>query len=100
MTTDTYDYIGYYTIVLTEHMINAQEIVRAILKDCWSLYIANVVLLTPNRDYQKVFVYTFFPFTPDNCEVVEPILLDYFENGTFVNGHKSLFPDKFRNFHR
>lgn len=86
---------------MTEHIINVQEIVRKIFDHCWSLYIANVVVLTPSKDYAKVFVYTYFPFTPEHCESVEPILLDHFENGSFASGRsKSLFPDKFRNLHQ
>lgn len=94
-------FVGFYTIVLTEYMNNCQEIVRKILNDCWSIYIANVIVLTPSIDYDKVLLYTYFPYTPDHCEVIQPIVLDHFENGTFVSGRDNLFfPDKFRNFHK
>lgn len=99
MTTDTYDYIGFYTIVLTEYIINNKDIVRKILNDCWTLYIANVIVLTPTQDYKQVLSHTFFPYTPEYCEGVEPLLIDHFENGTFSSG-LPLFPDKFRNFHK
>lgn len=101
MTTETYDFIGFYTIVLTEYIINVREIVQNILDDCWSLYIANVIVLAPTQDYKQVLSHTFFPYTPEYCECVQPIVVDRFENGKFTRGHSvPLFPDKFRNFHQ
>lgn len=71
-----------------------------ILRDCWSLYIANEIILATSSDYEQVFSYTYFPYTPNHCGVVEPIVLDHFENGAFVRGRTTFFPDKFRNFHK
>lgn len=97
MTTTAYDYTGFYTIVLTEHSDDCEETIDKIFKDCWSLYIANVNVLTPTEDNETVLLYTFFPFTPDHCEHIEPIVSDYFENGTFVL-NAPIFPDKLLNF--
>lgn len=100
MTTETMNDVRFYTIVLTEYIVNGLEIIRKILSDFWSLHIANVVILTPCKYYKKVFLYTFFPYTPDHCEFVEPIMIDYFENGSFVNEHTvPVFAEKFTNFH-
>ncbi|XP_055325489.1 uncharacterized protein LOC129579433 [Sitodiplosis mosellana] len=101
MTTDTINDFRYYTIVLTKYIVNYSEIVRRMLNDFWSLNIANVVVLTPGKDYKKVFLYTFFPYTPEHCEIVKPIVLDHFENGSFVNERSvPIFPEKFNNFHK
>lgn len=96
MTTTNYDYTGYFTIVLTEHSNNSQAIVNEILKDCWSLYIANANVLAPADDYETAILYTFYPFTSEHCEHVKPIIHDQFMNGTFL--YKTpMFPNKLRN---
>lgn len=96
MTTKTYDYSGFYTIILTENSDDCTEIITQIFEDCWSIYIANVNILVPTDGYEVVLLYTFFPFTSDNCEVIEPEVYNNFENGTFqVN--VSIFPEKFVN---
>lgn len=99
MTTDTYDYTGFYTIVLTEHSDDCEETITKIFADCWSLYIANVIILTPTEDHETILLYTYFPFTPDHCEVIAPVVIDYFDNFTFAL-NAPVFPDKFRNFHK
>lgn len=97
--TETYDYAGFYTIVLTEHSDDCEETINKILEDCWSLYMANIIVLTPTEDYEIILMYTFFPFTSEHCEHVKPIVYDHFENGTFVR-NASIFPEKFGNLFR
>lgn len=99
MTADTYDYAGYYTIVLSEFIDDYDETITQILKDCWSLYIANAIVLTPSKDYETIFLHTFFPYTPQHCESVKPIVYDRFANESFIR-NANIFPDKFRNFHQ
>lgn len=99
MTSHAYDYLGFYTIVITEFIENHEETIQQILKDCWSLYIINANVLAPSEDYGTIFLFTYFPYTPEHCEYVKPIVYDYFENGSFVRG-VHLFPRKLRNFHR
>lgn len=97
MTTKNYDFSGFYTIILTENSDDCTEIISRIFDDCWSIYVANVNILVPTDGYEIVLLYTFFPFTPESCEVIEPVVYDNFENGTFqVNA--SIFPEKFDNF--
>lgn len=99
MTIDTHDYTGFYTIVLTEHSDDCEETITKIFADCWSLYIANVNILTPSEDYETILLYTYFPFAPDHCEAIVPVVVDYFENFTFVL-NAPVFPDKFQNFYK
>lgn len=96
MTVNTYDYSGYYTIVLTEYNDDHFETVTKILEDCWSLYIANANVLAPTEDCETIHLYTFFPYTPEHCESVEPLVHDRFENGTFAY-NASIFPEKMDN---
>lgn len=99
MTSENFDFAGFYTIVLTEHNENRQEIIRKIFQDCWSLYITNANLLIPTEDYETILLFTYFPFTSEQCEGVEPVIYDFFENNTFL-ANAPIFPDKFRNFHK
>lgn len=63
------------------------------------MYIANSIILTPTEDYETILMYTFFPYTPEHCERVEPIVYDYFENGQFQR-NAAIFPEKFGNLFR
>lgn len=96
LTVETYEYSGFFTIVLTEYFDDQDCIIEQILKDCWSLYIANANVLTPTEDYETILLYTFFPYTVEHCGSVEPIVYDYFENGTFAL-NASIFPNKMEN---
>lgn len=95
MNTTTFDYTGFYTIVLTQHC--NQETVQKIFLDCWSLHISNAVVLIPTLDHKKIQLYTYFPYRPQYCEVIQPVIFDYFENGSFSR-NAPIFPNKFRNF--
>lgn len=99
MTADTFDYSGFYTIILTEHTDDCQETITKILADCWTHYITNVNVLTPTEDYETILLYTYFPYTSEYCELVRPIVHDFFENDTFLSDAE-LFPDKFQNFYQ
>lgn len=44
-------------------------------------------------------MYTFFPYSAEQCEAFVPIVYDYFENGTFTQ-NLPIFPDKFANLFR
>lgn len=99
MSSMTHDFTGYYTIILTEHSDDCEETVTKIFQDCWSLYIANAIILTPTEDYETIVLYTYFPYTAYHCGVVEAVVYDYFENNAFTLNSR-IFPDKFRNFHQ
>lgn len=100
MTEKTFDYRGYYLIIITEvHPTNQQNIILNVLRDCWSLYIANVYILTiPNRS-PEVTMYTFFPFTENHCDHVDPVIVNN-GNGTDFNSSLEIFVDKFENMHK
>lgn len=99
MTVDAYNYAGFYTIVLTQYAKDSIETIRKIFADCWSLPIANAIVLIPSENYQSVYLFTFFPYTPEHCNYVEPIEYDHFKNGSFTH-NKTIFPDKFQNFYK
>lgn len=99
MNEDIFDFTGLYLIVLTEMMPDRQLVMYKILRDCWALNIANVNVLTPSDATTKAVMYTFFPYTRFHCNRVEPVVQNYYTNGT-VFYQKKAFENKFRNFHK
>lgn len=100
MSETSFDYTGFYTILVTGVYDKDHYIVESILKDCWSLYISNVHILTRTAYESAAMLYTFYPYTQDHCEQVKPILQNYFIDDSFVLSNQTLFPEKFRNFHK
>lgn len=102
MTAATFDYSGYYTIVVTE--FNEQmnhSIIQYILDDCWKRHITNVIILVPQKDENsEARLYTYFPFTRFHCEKVVPVIWNYFDKGHFVYWKKELFPQKIKNLYQ
>lgn len=99
MSDTSFDYTGFYTILLTE-VSQQPHVVSKILRDCWSLYISNVHILAATTDEATAMLYTFYPYTPDHCEQVKPAIQNYFMNDSFVLPDDQMFPEKFRNFHK
>lgn len=99
MSDTSFDYTGFYTILLTEMCHHQHEIVSKILHDCWSLYISNVHVLTGAGIDAIGVLYTFYPYTPVYCDRVKPSIQNYYINDSFVL-NSELFPPKFRNFHK
>lgn len=99
MTSDTCDYVGFHTIVITEFIEDYEEIIKQILKDCWSLYIANAIILTPSKHNDIICLFTYFSYTPNHCEGVKPVVYDYLKNVSFFCS-ADIFPDKLQNFHK
>uniref|UniRef100_A0A3F2ZDG0 Putative ionotropic receptor ligand binding domain-containing protein n=1 Tax=Lutzomyia longipalpis TaxID=7200 RepID=A0A3F2ZDG0_LUTLO len=97
--TDAFDYRGFYTVVLTSLHQNYTELVRRILQDCWDFYIINVNVITYDpSDSEKAFMYTYFPYTPDHCGKVKPIIYEIFSK-EFFRKKNEIFPDKVGNFY-
>uniref|UniRef100_A0A3F2ZEL8 Uncharacterized protein n=1 Tax=Phlebotomus papatasi TaxID=29031 RepID=A0A3F2ZEL8_PHLPP len=95
----TFDFMGYYTIVMTNVQNNSQDIVTRILKDCWELYIVNVHVVTYDTyNLHRALMYTYFPYTPNHCGLVKPVITGIFEENTFVSDVE-IFPSKVSNFH-
>lgn len=99
MTDKSFDYIGEYLIVLTECRNDTISIVRNIFRDMWELKIANVNVIVYEDIFDKAVMYTFYPYTAEQCGASEPVVQNRWENGTFIRrrGH---YPQKFRNFYR
>uniref|UniRef100_A0A3F2ZEH4 Uncharacterized protein n=1 Tax=Phlebotomus papatasi TaxID=29031 RepID=A0A3F2ZEH4_PHLPP len=96
----TFDFSGYYTVVLTNVQKNYTDIITRILKDCWELYIVNVNVVSYDPyNRERAFVHTYFPYTPEHCNQVKPVITGVFTDNTFVQ-NATIFPSKVDNFHK
>uniref|UniRef100_A0A8W9BML7 Ionotropic receptor n=1 Tax=Phlebotomus papatasi TaxID=29031 RepID=A0A8W9BML7_PHLPP len=97
--TKAFDFSGYYTIVLTNIEKNHTDFVTRVLNECWKLHMINVNVVTyDSNNLDRALMMTYFPFTANHCEEVNPVLSAIFENDT-VRKSLTIFPDKLHNFH-
>lgn len=90
----TFDYSGYYLVVLAgDHQaVQREAIIDDILHAAWSKYLTNVNVVAARDNETDSDVYTYFPFSSGRCEMVKPVILP--------QNDKIFFPDKFKNMHR
>lgn len=89
-----FDYSGFYIIFF--EAAEAKD-VQEMFKKLWELYISNVNLIRLSNNSYKVE--TFVPFSPNGCNVTDPIQVATFKNGTFLTRPSDFFPEKFKNFY-
>ncbi|XP_059619126.1 glutamate receptor U1-like [Phlebotomus argentipes] len=100
MSTDDFDFTGFYTILLTSIEKDNSNIVRNILHDCWEHYIVNVNVLSYDPlNLESALMHTYFPFAPHHCGEVKPVTVGIYEQNSFSR-NSSVFPDKVRNFYK
>lgn len=73
--------------------------VFAVLQDCWSLYITNVIVLATIEIKTRTAIYTYFPYTVYHCEAVAPIISNYFIHSAFLY-EIDFFPPKMNNLYQ
>lgn len=97
----TYDYTGYFLVIVSDSTGKGFNTVQMIMDDLWSHYILNVAVLMTYADVpNKVYYYTYFPYGNGYCEKVRPRLWKVFQDHVWLeNPEKDFFPDKLRNFH-
>lgn len=88
-------YAGYFTIILTEHMEQAQ--LTQIFRDCWQHHMINVNVLQFQQNDEQVHVFTFFPYTPNHCDYIESEFVFSMENHS-ISIQNDLFPNKLKDF--
>lgn len=97
---EKFDFSGYYTVVLTNIQRNYTDIITRILNDCWQLYIVNVNVISYDPyNIERAFVHTYFPYTPQHCGQVKPVITGVFKKNSFVR-NITIFPNKVANFHK
>ncbi|XP_055615245.1 uncharacterized protein LOC129761545 [Toxorhynchites rutilus septentrionalis] len=97
----TYDYTGYFLVIVSDSAKKGFNTVQMIMNDLWSHYILNVAVLMMYADVpKKVYYYTYFPYGKDYCEQVRPRLWKVFDGHRWTESPKNaFFPDKLKNFH-
>jgi hypothetical protein len=70
--------------------------VQNILKWFWMMQILNVSVLMQNGNL-SIDVYTYMPFSSENCEDTRPILINQFINETYLKTLSEIFPTKTSN---
>uniref|UniRef100_A0A182QCJ6 Putative ionotropic receptor ligand binding domain-containing protein n=1 Tax=Anopheles farauti TaxID=69004 RepID=A0A182QCJ6_9DIPT len=102
LTSELYDFSGYYTVLVVDPTERSLETAGAILRTLWTLYIVNVVvLLGPQTAGAGARLYTYFPYGEGYCEQALPVLWNVFEpdGGGFVHPQRELFPRKLSNLY-
>lgn len=92
MTSDKFDYQGYFLIVLTELPKNYLQHVKLIFENLWEILIVNVNIIFESTSGEAQ-LFTYFPFTKNYCAEVHPVLWKSFKNGTF-NSRNFFYPQK------
>lgn len=98
LSVEYFNHAGYYTIVLTERVEEPEELIKSILTDLWSLHIINVNILSFKSFESGSYIFTFFPYSENYCDQVQPVLWDYFADGNFTM-NKEIFATKLDNFY-
>lgn len=88
--------------MLTNYNVNSIAIVENILRACWNLHILNVAVLVqqPNQGIiSSIELYTFFPYTKQNCDTAIATKINVFPTDTQRFTNKKIFPRKVNNFY-
>lgn len=70
-----------------------------IFLDCWKHHMININLLQFDQNDRRVYVYTYFPYTPNHCEHIESTFLLSMGNHS-ISIKNEFFPNKLRNFYK
>lgn len=93
----SFEYQGFYMIVLTKYSNHQYETMMKIFQHLWGEFIINVniIWLAPENE-NEAFVYTYFPYTRFFCGNALPIYLNQFIFGKWQMA-ANFFPDKVSN---
>lgn len=90
---DIFDVHGHYLIVLTDQLRINQNLTFMTM---WKKSFYNINVLISN-DGKSVDLFTFYPFTENDCQSSESILINQFVD---TWRHQEFFPPKLNNFHK
>lgn len=97
----TFEYQGYYIIVLTTYTEDQYSVMSSIFEFLWNEYIINLnVIWKPLLNENEAYMYTYFPFTNFYCGKTYPVQLNQYSFGRWLNAGKSIFPNKMSNLHK
>lgn len=95
-----FSYTGFYAFMITNDQLNSIEMVENILRDCWHLSILNVIVLVHQANFgtSSIELYTFYPYTIQNCDTVIATKINVFPSDSLQFTNKTIFPRKVNNF--
>lgn len=97
---DTFNYQGYYLIVLTTYSDDQYQIMMRIFELVWSEYIINISIIWSVPQYdEEALLYTFIPYTSFFCGKAFPIQLNQYRFGQWLHRGLNFFPEKITNLH-
>lgn len=100
LSTDIFEYQGYYLIVLTTYTYEQYTIMTDIFKFLWNQYVINVnIIWKTAQNNNEAFMYTYFPFTNFYCGKSYPVQLNQYSFGRWLNNRSLIFPNKMLNLH-
>lgn len=98
-----FNYRGYYLIVMMGPRLGptgTQSINKRILEALWAKYIVNVNIIQSIEESPDIcWMYTYFPYSSQYCEEVNPIRLNTYINGVGFTRPINHFPGKVSNLH-
>uniref|UniRef100_A0A1I8PUX0 Putative ionotropic receptor ligand binding domain-containing protein n=1 Tax=Stomoxys calcitrans TaxID=35570 RepID=A0A1I8PUX0_STOCA len=91
---------GYFLLVYTGLQVERMNHVREIFHRLFYIYVINVNILMMIGKH--AYLYTYFPFSPNQCHASQPELYVSFSDieGENFTINKTLYPNKVRNMHR
>lgn len=97
---DTFNYQGYYLLVLTTYSDEQYQIMMSIFEFVWAEYIINLSIIWSVPQYdEEALLYTFFPYTSFFCGRALPIQLNQYRFGKWMHSGLNFFPEKTKNLH-
>lgn len=93
-TSKAFDFRKFFLFV----MLSGKEYnFEMMMQSMWKINIYNVnIIYAENKNEASVL--TFFPFRRNNCANTHPVVINKFQNGSFINDEGGKFyPDKFKN---
>ncbi|CAD7090643.1 unnamed protein product [Hermetia illucens] len=96
--TDKYfNFDGFFLLIISSEIKDPISFCRNMFNYFFNVYILEVAVLHRPSDSERVNLYTFIPFSENKCDDTEPVLFNFYENGSFQDTR--FFPGRINNFH-
>lgn len=94
-----FDFQGFFLVVMVDRYRNQYRDMKKIFQSMWESSIINVnTLVVGGASDDLLEMFTFYPFTAENCGKVFPVLTNKFINSSFLMSHKH-YDDKLTNLY-
>lgn len=90
-----FNYRKHFLIVSLKRLPPAHN--EKIFRLLWQKFILRANIIALDKHQSMATVTTFFPFKAHACDDTSPVVVNYFENGKFINNTDHLFANKLSN---